>query len=108
MGNLSEDTIRKTLNAGAVTTGSLATSTTAAYVSTPVTTFTGGVVLTNASSTTAEIIWLRIGAVAASAAATCYPLLPGASIPLALADLHTVSAIAASGTPTIAWVGTTL
>ena len=108
MGNLSEETIRDTLNASAVTSGSVGTSGAAVLLSTPTTRYTGGIVLTNASATAAEIIWVNTAGTAAVAGDTSYPLLPGASLPLAMGDLHDISVIAASGTPRIGWIGTTL
>lgn len=108
MANLDAELIRKTLNATAVTCGSKPTSGTAALLTATATAYTGGVVLTNASATAAEIIWICTTGAATVAGLDCYPLLAGASLPLAVGDLHTVSAIAASGTPTIGWVGTTL
>ncbi len=98
--------IRATLNATSVTFGSKATGA-VAYIATVATAYTGGIVLSNKSTTAAEIIWIREGA-AAAADATSYPLMPGESLPLAWGNLHTISALSASGTPTIAWVGTTL
>ena len=100
--------IRATLNADSVTCGSKATSGTAALLSASPTSYTGGIVLTNASATAAEIIWICTTGTATVAGATCYPLLAGASLPLAMGDIHDISAISASGTPALAWVGTTL
>lgn len=100
--------IRATLNATSVTCGSKATSGTAALLAAGATAYTGGVVLTNASATAAEIIWISTTGTATAAGADCYPLLAGASIPLAKGNLNAISAIAASGTPTIGWVGSTL
>lgn len=108
MGNLSEETILRSLNAHAVACGSKATSGTAAPLTATPTAYTGGVVLTNASATEAEIIWICTTGVATVAGADCYPLLPGKDIPIAKGGLNAISAIAATGTPTIAWVGTTL
>lgn len=108
MSNATEETIRKTLNASVVTCGSKATSGTAALLASSATAYTGGLVLTNASATAAEIIWISTTGTATVAGAACYPLLAGASIPFAKGDLHAISAISASGTPTIGWVGTTL
>ena len=100
--------LRASLNATAVVCGSKATSGAAAALSATPTAYTGGVVLTNAGADDAEIIWICTTGVATVAGADCYPILKGKDIPLGRGDLATISAIAASGTPTIAWVGTTL
>jgi len=105
--NLTEETILRSMNARGVRCGSKVTGT-AGFLAASATAYTGGVVLTNASATAAEVIWICTSGAATVAGADCYPLLAGGSIPLALGDLHTVSAVAASGTPTIGWVGTTL
>ncbi len=106
MSNASNETLLASLNATSVTMGSKVTGA-AAYITTTATAYTGGIVISNKSTVAAEIIWIRQGA-AAVADATSYPLMPGETLPLAWGNLHTISALSASGTPTIAWVGTTL
>jgi len=107
MGNLSEDTIRKTLNAYAVACGSKPLSTTPAFLTATPTAYTGGMTLKNADA--AITIWYRLDGVAAAIAGTgCDALTAGERIPIAWGDTGSISAVAASGTPTISWVGTTL
>ncbi len=106
MGNASDETIRSTLNASAITNGSAATSTTAAYLAADVTHYTGGLTLKN---TDADItLWYRVGGVAAVAGATSDALTAGERIPVAWGDVSTISVIAESGTPRVSWSGTTL
>ncbi len=99
--------IRASLNAGAVVCGSKATGA-AAPIAAAATAYTGGVVLTNASAEATEIIWINTTGAATVGGVDCYPLLASGSIPLAKGDLNGISAIAASGAPTLGWVGTTL
>ena len=110
--NLSEEIYRRSLAATTVTTGSAAQTTAAALLSDAVTAFTGGIVLTNCDATIT--IWISTaldgsGAVVAGVNDVgSWPLFATQSIRLAMADLKKISAIAASGTPRLAWVGTTL
>jgi hypothetical protein len=108
MGNLSEETIRKTLNAASVVTGSKVSSASSALASATATDYTGGIVLTNASVTAAETIWFSTTGAAAVNGAASSILHAGASKPIAWGDLNTLRFIAGSGTPYLTWEGTTL
>jgi len=100
--------LRATLNADDVACGSKATSATAAPLTASATAYTGGAVLVNSSAVAAEVIWICTTGPATVAGDDCYPLFPGLPHPIARGDLNTISAIAASGTPRIAWMANTL
>ncbi len=108
MANLDADLIRKTMNATSVTTGSKASAASSALVSSTATAFTGGLVLTNASTTAAETIWFSTTGDAVVNGATSSILHAGASRPIAWGDLNTLRFVAGSGTPYLTWEGTTL
>ena len=106
MGIATEETILRTLNARAITNGSKATSTTADYLATDPTKYTGGLTLKNTS--TDIVMWWRVGDVAVVDGDTSDALDPGERIPVAWGDLSTLSVVAASGTPRISWSASTL
>lgn len=91
-------------NASSLAYGSKATSTTAAALGTA-TAYTDGLVVSNVDS--AITIWIGSSSGVTAAVGAAYPLLAGASLVLPTGDLSTVFVIAASGTPTIAWIGVT-
>ena len=107
MSNLSEELIRKSLNATLSTCGSVATSIVAADIG-AATAYTGGMFLKNCEVAGGIRIWISTTTTAVADSATSFPLDPGEIIPLSVGNLATISAIAASGTPRLAWVGNTL
>ena len=100
--------VRASLNATSVVTGSKASTSGSVLVSAVATDYTGGIVLTNASTTAAETIWFSTVGNAAVNHADSSVLHAGSSKPLALGDLHTLAIIAGSGTPQLTWEATTL
>ncbi len=108
MANVTEETIRKTLNAYAVETGSKQLSVTAALLAASVSTplYTGGIILTNASPTIQ--LWYSTTTTAVVEGPASSPIPPNGSIPIGKGDLHVISVIAESGTPYVGWQATVL
>lgn len=92
-------------NASSLAFGSVATGATAAALG-GVTTYTGGIIVSNLD--TAITIWIgSTSGVTAAVGAGNYPLAPGKDLVLPTGSLADIFAIAASGTPTIGWIGVT-
>lgn len=92
-------------NASSLAYGSVAASSVTAAALGGATAYTGGIIISNLDA--AITIYIGGSGVAAAVGAGNYPLAPGKDLVLPTGNLAGVYAKAASGSPTIAWIGVT-